>query len=70
MTLATRLDGELNVDVTDFQANLVLYPCIHSVVCSGLRILSMSKHCNCVVEETTTVALKLEASDYPDLLSH
>ena len=28
MTLATRVDGELNVDVTDFQANLVHYPCI------------------------------------------
>ena len=26
-----RLDGELNVDVTDFQANLVFYLCIHLV---------------------------------------
>ena len=65
-----RLDGELNVDVTDFQANLVLHPCIHSVVCSGLRILSMSKHCKGVVEETTTVVLKLEASNCPVWLSH
>ena len=26
-----RLDGELNMDVTDFQTNLVFYLCIHLV---------------------------------------
>ena len=64
-----RIDGELSVDVTDFQSNLVLYPCIHFVVCSLLRILSLSKHCEGVVEETTTVALKLEAKNHTALVT-
>ena len=36
-----RLDGELNVDVTDFQTNLVLYPCIHFVVCTSWKQITL-----------------------------
>ena len=61
MTLATlvssveamaypRLDGGLNGDGNPC-------PCIHLVVCSGFRILSVSKHFKGVVEETTTVQI-------------
>ena len=58
------LDGELNVDVTDFQRNLVLYPCIHFCGLQLVKVsICMSKHCKGVVEETTTVALKLKAKN-------
>ena len=29
-----RFDGALNIDITEFQTNLVLYPCIHFMLSS------------------------------------
>ena len=40
LTASLRFDGALNVDVTEFQTNLVPYPRIHFMICSYAPIIS------------------------------
>ena len=43
MTASLRFDGALNVDLTEFQTNLVPYPRIHMAVASFAPIISAEK---------------------------
>jgi len=43
LTASLRFDGALNVDVTEFQTNLVPYPRIHFMLCSYAPVLSREK---------------------------
>jgi len=43
LTASLRFDGALNVDVTEFQTNLVPYPRIHFMLCSYAPVISASK---------------------------
>merc|ERR1719271_614450 len=43
LTASLRFDGALNVDVTEFQTNLVPYPRIHFVVASYAPVISAEK---------------------------
>ena len=43
LTASLRFDGALNVDVTEFQTNLVPYPRIHFVVSSYAPVISAEK---------------------------
>jgi len=43
LTASLRFDGALNVDITEFQTNLVPYPRIHFMCCSYAPIISASK---------------------------
>ena len=40
LAASLRFDGALNVDVNEFQTNLVLYPCIHFMVSSYVPVIS------------------------------
>jgi len=43
LTSSLRFDGALNVDVTEFQTNLVPYPRIHFLLCSYAPVISAEK---------------------------
>merc|ERR1712228_545132 len=43
MTASIRFDGQLNVDVNEFQTNLVPYPRIHFMLSSYAPIISVEK---------------------------
>eukprot|EP01108_Squamamoeba_japonica_P000553 TRINITY_DN1187_c0_g2_i1.p2 TRINITY_DN1187_c0_g2~~TRINITY_DN1187_c0_g2_i1.p2 ORF type:complete len:454 (+),score=235.13 TRINITY_DN1187_c0_g2_i1:144-1505(+) len=43
LTASLRFDGALNVDVTEFQTNLVPYPRIHFMLCSYAPVISAAK---------------------------
>lgn len=60
LTASLRFDGALNVDVTEFQTNLVPYPRIHFMCCSYAPILSSEKayHEQISVSEITNAAFE------------
>mmetsp|Transcript_29138 Transcript_29138/g.75005 ORF Transcript_29138/g.75005 Transcript_29138/m.75005 type:complete len:450 (-) Transcript_29138:460-1809(-) len=60
LTASLRFDGALNVDVTEFQTNLVPYPRIHFVVSSYAPIISAEKayHEQLSVAEITNSAFE------------
>jgi len=43
LTTSLRFDGAMNVDVTEFQTNLVPYPRIHFMLCSYAPVISAAK---------------------------
>lgn len=48
LTSSLRFDGALNVDVTEFQTNLVPYPRIHFMLCSYAPVISSDKVSECI----------------------
>merc|ERR1712036_115960 len=60
LTASLRFDGALNVDVTEFQTNLVPYPLIHFVVSSYAPVISAEKayHEQLSVAEITNSAFE------------
>lgn len=60
LTASLRFDGALNVDVTEFQTNLVPYPRIHFVLSSYAPIISAEKayHEQLSVAEITNAAFE------------
>jgi len=43
LTTSLRFDGAINVDITEFQTNLVPYPRIHFMLSSYAPIISVEK---------------------------
>jgi tubulin alpha len=62
MTASLRFHGQLNVDINEFQVNLVPYPRIHFMMCSYAPVLSIqSTHYNSLsVSELTNSAFDTE----------
>merc|ERR1711871_1850521 len=60
LTASLRFDGALNVDVTEFQTNLVPYPRIHFVVSAYAPVISAEKayHEQLSVAEITNSAFE------------
>jgi tubulin alpha len=60
LTASLRFDGALNVDVTEFQTNLVPYPRIHFMLSSYAPIISAEKayHEQLSVAEITNAAFE------------
>merc|ERR1711934_1199284 len=60
LTASLRFDGALNVDVTEFQTNLVPYPRIHFMLCSYAPVLSSEKafHESLSVSEITNTVFE------------
>ncbi|KAG2375155.1 hypothetical protein C9374_010159 [Naegleria lovaniensis] len=60
LTASLRFDGALNVDVTEFQTNLVPYPRIHFMLCSYAPVISAEKayHEQLSVAEITNSAFE------------
>lgn len=60
LTASLRFDGALNVDVTEFQTNLVPYPRIHFMLCSYAPVISAEKafHESLSVSEITNTVFE------------
>jgi len=60
LTASLRFDGALNVDMTEFQTNLVPYPRIHFMLCSYAPVISAEKayHEQLSVAEITASAFE------------
>jgi len=60
LTASLRFDGALNVDITEFQTNLVPYPRIHFMLCSMAPVISAAKayHEMLSVAEITNAAFE------------
>jgi len=60
LTASLRFDGALNVDITEFQTNLVPYPRIHFMCCAYAPIISAEKayHEQISVAEITNAAFE------------
>jgi len=60
LTASLRFDGALNVDITEFQTNLVPYPRIHFMCCSYAPIISTARayHESLSVPEITNAAFE------------
>merc|ERR1712156_988108 len=60
LTASLRFDGALNVDVTEFQTNLVPYPRIHFMLSSYAPVISAEKafHEKLSVQELTTACFE------------
>lgn len=60
VTASLRFDGSLNVDLTEFQTNLVPYPRIHFPLCSYAPVISAEKayHEQMTVAEITTACFQ------------
>eukprot|EP00915_Cephaloidophora_sp_WS-2016_P007453 GHVH01010097.1.p1 GENE.GHVH01010097.1~~GHVH01010097.1.p1 ORF type:complete len:448 (+),score=67.80 GHVH01010097.1:149-1492(+) len=60
LTASLRFDGALNVDITEFQTNLVPYPRIHFMCCSYAPVISSEKayHEQLSVAEITNAAFE------------
>jgi tubulin alpha len=60
LTASLRFDGALNVDVTEFQTNLVPYPRIHFMLCSYAPVISAEKayHEQLSVQEITNAVFE------------
>eukprot|EP00753_Platysulcus_tardus_P003646 PLAT12476.10.p1 GENE.PLAT12476.10~~PLAT12476.10.p1 ORF type:complete len:484 (-),score=164.99 PLAT12476.10:319-1680(-) len=60
ITASLRFDGQLNVDLTEFQTNLVPYPRIHFPLCSYAPIIAAEKayHEGLTVSEITNSAFE------------
>jgi len=60
LTASLRFDGALNVDVTEFQTNLVPYPRIHFMLSSYAPVISAEKayHEQLSVSEITNAAFE------------
>jgi len=55
LTVSLRFQGALNVDITEFQTNLVPYPRIHFMLCSYAPLISKDKvyHSSLTIQELT-----------------
>jgi len=55
LTVSLRFPGALNVDITEFQTNLVPYPRIHFMLCSYAPLISKDKvyHSSLTIQELT-----------------
>jgi tubulin alpha len=62
LTASLRFNGTLNVDITEFQTNLVPYPRIHFMLCSHAPILSrdMAYSEKSTVKQITTAAFEAD----------
>jgi len=62
LTASLRFDGSLNVDINEFQTNLVPYPRIHFMLCSYAPVLSAEKahHEQSTVAQITSAAFDSE----------
>lgn len=60
LTASLRFDGALNVDINEFQTNLVPYPRIHFMLCSYAPVISAAKayHESLSVAELTSSAFE------------
>jgi tubulin alpha len=60
LTASLRFDGALNVDINEFQTNLVPYPRIHFMLCSYAPVISAAKayHENLSVGELTSAVFE------------
>jgi len=60
LTASLRFDGSLNVDINEFQTNLVPYPRIHFMLCSYAPVIAQHKsyHETMTVAELTTQAFE------------
>jgi len=60
LTASLRFDGALNVDINEFQTNLVPYPRIHFMLCSYAPVLSADRslHEGLSVNELTTAVFE------------